>query len=94
MKGLSGRLPILIFLGRREIEKAPLRSTGAGETGRDRSLGVVGGGFSERHREELHLLAHPAAGHTGLMFYIRKQSTCVTRPPQTLLLTDYVVVAG
>jgi len=42
VKGLSGRLPILIFLGRRKIEKAPLRSFGAGEkeeTGRDRRLG-------------------------------------------------------
>ena len=75
MKGLSGRLPILIFLGRREIEKAPLRITGAGEeTGRDRRLGREGGGEiargtdSERHREELCLLSHPAVAHTG--FYL------------------------
>lgn len=37
----------MIFLGRREIEKAPLRITGAGEkeeeTGRDRRLGGEGG---------------------------------------------------
>lgn len=61
----------MIFLGRREIEKAPLRSarTGEEETGRDRRFR---GGIREEgriksgKREKISLLS---IGHTGLMFF-------------------------
>lgn len=66
MKGLPGRLPILIFLGRREIEKAPLRSTGAGEeeeeeTGRDRRLGGGRRGEIVKGTQRRDTFTHPLA---------------------------------
>lgn len=73
MKGLSGRLPILIFLGRRETEKPPLETLVLGRRRRQVQTERRGGG---------------AQSNTGLIFDSRKQSTCVTLPSLVLLLSD------
>lgn len=63
MKGLSGRLPILIFLGRRETEKAPSEALELGGRRRRRQVEIEGwdgrweGGVRDSETEELNTLS-------------------------------------